>query len=75
MAILSPMPRISIQDYREQIQLRAVKAGLELGASGNRSASLPSVISKCLVTRREGYPCARITLASGLKLALVYKQI
>ena len=34
MAILSPMPRISIRDYREQIQLRAVKAGLELGASG-----------------------------------------
>ena len=34
MAILSPMPRISIRDYREQIQLRAVKAGLELRASG-----------------------------------------
>ena len=28
-----------------------------------------------LFTRREGYPCARDTLASGLKLDLVYKQI
>ena len=26
-------------------------------------------------TRREGYPCGRVTLASGLKVALVYKQI
>ena len=27
-------------------------------------------------TRREGYPCARVTLASGLNLVvLVYKQI
>ena len=31
--------------------------------------------SKGLFTRKEGYPCARVTLASGLKLALVYKQI
>ena len=31
--------------------------------------------NKGLFTRREGYPCARVTLASGLKLALVYKQI
>ena len=31
--------------------------------------------SKGLFTRREGYPCARVTLASRLKLALVYKQI
>ena len=30
---------------------------------------------KSLFTRREGYPCARVTLARGLKLALVYKQI
>ena len=30
---------------------------------------------KGLFTRREGYPCARVTLARGLKLALVYKQI
>ena len=30
---------------------------------------------KGLFTRREGYPCAGLTLASGLKLALVYKQI
>ena len=30
--------------------------------------------SKGLFTRREGYPCARLTLASRLKLALVYKQ-
>ena len=30
MAILSPMLRISIRDYREQIPVRA---GLELGAS------------------------------------------
>ena len=30
---------------------------------------------KGLFTRREGYPCARVTLASGLKLTLVYKQI
>ena len=28
-----------------------------------------------LFTRRVGYPCARVTLASGLTLALVYKQI
>ena len=28
-----------------------------------------------LFTKRERYPCARVTLASGLKLALVYKQI
>ena len=27
--------------------------------------------SKGLFTRREGYPCARVTLASGLKLALI----
>ena len=31
--------------------------------------------SKGLFTRREGYPCARLTLASRLKLAVVYKQI
>ena len=31
--------------------------------------------SKGLFTGTEGYPCARVTLASGLKLALVYKQI
>ena len=31
--------------------------------------------SKGMFTRREGYPCARVTLASRLKLALVYKQI
>ena len=30
---------------------------------------------KGLFTRREGYPCATDTLASGLKLALVYKQV
>ena len=30
---------------------------------------------KGLFTSREGYPCARVTLARGLKLALVYKQI
>ena len=30
---------------------------------------------KGLFTRKEGYPFARVTLASGLKLALVYKQI
>ena len=28
-----------------------------------------------LFTRKEGYPCARVILASRLKLALVYKQI
>ena len=32
-------------------------------------------ISNGLFIRREGYPCARVTLASGLKLALVYRQI
>ena len=33
-------------------------------------------LNKDLLTRREGYPCASVlTLASGLKLALVYKQI
>ena len=31
--------------------------------------------SKGLFTRREGYRCARVTLASGLKTPLVYKQI
>ena len=31
-------------------------------------------VSSCSA-RREGYPCARVTLASGLKLALVYRQI
>ena len=30
---------------------------------------------RALFTRREGYPCARDTLASGLKLTLVYKQV
>ena len=30
---------------------------------------------KILFTGREGYPCARVTLASGLKSALLYKQI
>ena len=25
--------------------------------------------------RREGYPCGRVTLTGGLKLAVVYKQI
>ena len=30
---------------------------------------------KGLFTRREGYPCAGVTLARGLTLALVYKQI
>ena len=30
---------------------------------------------KGLFTRKEGYPFARVTLAIGLKLALVYKQI
>ena len=30
---------------------------------------------KGLFTSREGDPCARVTLARGLKLALVYKQI
>ena len=30
---------------------------------------------KHLFTRREDYPFARVTLASGLTLALVYKQI
>ena len=29
---------------------------------------------KGLFTRREGYPCGRVTLASGLKIARVYKQ-
>ena len=33
------------------------------------------VLFKGLFTRKEGYPCARVTLASGLKLALAYKQI
>ena len=32
-------------------------------------------LPKGLFTRREGYPCATVTLASGLKLALVYKHI
>ena len=32
-------------------------------------------IIKGLFTRKEGYPFARVTLAIGLKLALVYKQI
>ena len=36
---------------------------------------LPYTASEGLFTRREGNPCARVTLASGLKLALVYKQI
>ena len=39
----------------------------------NRLVNLCKV--KGLFTRRESYPCARVTLASGLKLALVYKQI
>ena len=30
---------------------------------------------KGLITRREGYLCSRVTLASELKIALVYKQI
>ena len=36
---------------------------------------IPCGTSKGLFTRREGYPRVRVTLASGLKLALVYKQI
>ena len=34
-----------------------------------------SELSKGLFTRKEGYPFSRVTLTSGLKLALVYKQI
>ena len=30
--------------------------------------------SKGLCTSREGYPCARVTLASGLKIARIYEQ-
>ena len=33
------------------------------------------VASKGLFTRREGYTFAKVTLASGFKLALIYKQI
>ena len=40
-----------------------------------RSSFYPSQRFKASFTRREGYPCARVTLARGLKLALVYKQI
>ena len=36
---------------------------------------IPWGTSKGLFTRREGHPRARVTLTSGLKLALVYKQI
>ena len=49
LAILQAWSRICIRDYREQIQLRAVRAGRELGASGlqvqrsNHSATLPPV--------------------------------
>ena len=41
-----------------------------------QSNALPSsaLPTKGLFTMREGNPCARVTLASGLKLALVYKQ-
>ena len=44
---------------------------------GNRTCITSSRLSdfKALFTRREGYPCVRVTLASGLKLSLVYKQI
>ena len=31
--------------------------------------------SKGLCTSRGGYPCARVTLASGLKIARIYEQI
>ena len=43
---------------------------LVLNQGGEKEA-----VPKSLFTRREGYPCARVTLASGLKIALVYKQI
>ena len=49
LAILQAWSRICIRDYREQIQLRVVRAGLELGASvlqvqrSNHSATLPPV--------------------------------
>ena len=32
-------------------------------------------LTKGLFTRKEGYPFATVTLARGLKLALVYEQI
>ena len=31
--------------------------------------------SKGLCTSRGGYPCARVTLASGLKIARIYEQM
>ena len=44
---------------------------------GSRKMSSKLLDFKHLFTRREDYPFARVTLASGrgLKLALVYKQI
>ena len=42
---------------------------------GSRRMSSKLLDFKHLFTRREDYPFARVTLASGLKLALVYKQI
>ena len=40
----------------------------------SRGSSRDCQLKACLQGEREGHPCARVTLASGLKLALVYKQ-
>ena len=55
---------------------------LTQGTSGRRVTFPPGTDNfskkmgfQSLFTRREGYPYARVTLTTGLKLALVYKQI
>ena len=41
----------------------------------DRLSQFESGFLQSLFTRREGYPCTRVTLANGQKIALVQKQI
>ena len=42
---------------------------------GHKNCPFVRKLIKGPFTRKEGYPCARVALASGLKIARVYKQI
>ena len=55
-------------------ELTFLEPTIVCGQQGS-SIEVGHFLFKVLFTRREGYPCARVTIASGLKAPLVYKQI
>ena len=65
-------PVVTIYNYKCEITKKIKRGPERIAWRAKRTSAWEA---KGLFTRREGYPCAKVTLARGLKIDRVYKQI